>query len=57
MYTTLACSKKARTKASRIVQFQSELTQLACLSIPGLLPARPCLGGTCPYREETPVSS
>lgn len=36
--------KKAKTKASRNVQFQSKLTQLASLSIPRLLPARACLG-------------
>lgn len=36
--------KKAKTKASRNVQFQSKLTWLGSLSIPRLLPARACLG-------------
>lgn len=36
--------KKAKTKASRNVQFQSKLTRLGSLSLPRLLPARACLG-------------
>lgn len=36
--------KKAKTKASRNVQFQSKRTQLASLSIPRLLPPRVHIG-------------
>lgn len=52
-YTTLACSKKAKTKASRNVQFQSKLTHTVGQSEHPQAPLiKGMPWGTCPHRKK-----